>query len=204
MSWLTDSAYAAEAEAAGEADSAQLQMQPAYEGKKRPTKDVLLSLDDFAKGSWSLNLYGSATLGDPDGEVYLGHASVSYYFLDGLAISAGLVGGQIDSDELRGDDGHIIGAELLLRWHFWREADWSVYVDGGIGFTWSEHPFPAAGTHQNYNPQLGFGFTYDLCDNARLMAGARWHHISNANREGGDENPGFDGAMVYAGLMIPF
>ncbi len=184
--WLTDAAYHAQDTSAADA-----------------TSDIDYDTD-FAKGTWTAQFYGSATLGDVDGEVYAGHASVGYYLLDGLSFNVGLVGGQIDSDETFGDDGYIYGAEMLLRWHFYQQPDWSLYLDGGLGFTWSEHPFPANGTHQNFNPQLGLGFTVDLFDPAKVMIGARWHHISNANRSGGDENPGFDGVMVYAGLMMPF
>ena len=81
-------------------------------------------------------------------------------------------------------------------------------MEGGAGIQESSDPFPEGktniGTHFNFRPQLGMGFTVGLTDQVRLMAGARWLHISNADRDGSVHNPGYDAVLVYSGLMIPF
>jgi hypothetical protein len=56
----------------------------------------------------------------------------------------------------------------------------------------------------NFTPQLGIGFTYAFNDESQLMAGVRWQHISNADVKGRENNPGYDGAMFYLGMMFPF
>jgi lipid A 3-O-deacylase len=39
-------------------------------------------------------------------------------------------------------------------------------------------------------------------NDVRLLVGARWHHISNANLY--RDNPGRDSLMGYVGLSFPF
>ena len=48
------------------------------------------------------------------------------------------------------------------------------------------------------------GVAISLSNEAMLMAGARWLHISNASKDGSRNNPGYDSVQLYAGLMIPF
>jgi len=160
----------------------------------------------FAAGTWSFQTYGSVTLGDDAGDLYLAHAGVGYYFIDNLSINFEGVGGITDANRNNSDDDNLTtaGFDLLFRWHFLRGEKWSIYGDGGAGMIWFEEAFPQQGTHQNFTPQAGAGFTWNIVDNINLMAGARWHHISNASRKGSDNNPGFDGIMPYVGIIVPF
>lgn len=160
--------------------------------------------DPFAAGAWIGQVYGSGTLGLDHSGIYLLHAGVGYHVADRFSINLEGVFGHLNAGDDQGEDGGVIGFDLLLRWHLVTTDNWSFYIDGGAGLIWFNDEFPSRGTHQNFTPQLGLGFTLRLSDHARLMAGARWHHISNANKSGIDRNPGFDGVMFYGGIMFPF
>jgi hypothetical protein len=159
----------------------------------------------FDAGSWIFQTYGSASINDNDGVLYLSHTGAGYFVVDNLSLNLELVAGGIDSKDRREDDGYALGLDLLVRWHFLRDADdWSLFLEGGAGLFRTENPFPAGGTHQNFTPQGGLGGMARLFDNVYLMGGIRWHHISNARRRGINRNPGFDAPMFYVGVMIPF
>lgn len=161
----------------------------------------------FLQGSWSFQAYGSATFGDDAGELYLAHAGVSYFLFDNFSVSFEGIGGLVDADAVPGfsdRDGSAVGFDLLARWFFAHQGGLSVYAEGGIGMIWLEDAFPVNGTHQNFTPQVGAGAILQLSDSLHIMGGVRWHHISNARKSGKNNNPGFDGAMIYAGIMIPF
>ncbi len=162
--------------------------------------------DPFAAGRWVVNFYGSGTWADDAGDFYQGHVGVGFHVVNNLSINLELVAGETDSDqeEFGAEDGWNAGFDLLLRWHFFRNDAWSIYVEGGAGMIWFDDAFPAGGTHQNFTPQLGVGITYQINEHLMLMAGGRWHHVSNARKSGIDRNPGFDGGMIYLGVMLPF
>jgi lipid A 3-O-deacylase len=156
----------------------------------------------FGPGTWTVQSYGSATLGNDEGRLFLSHVGGGYFIVDGLSLNLEGVFGTVDSE--RDGDLYAVGFDLLIHWHFFKTETWSIYADGGAGMLWTQDRFPTAGTHQNFTPQVGMGVTFRLADQINLMAGTRWHHISNARRKGPDRNPGFDGVLVYAGLMIAF
>ncbi len=58
------------------------------------------------------------------------------------------------------------------------------------------------GSHFEFTPQGGFGFTYAIKPQMRLVSGVRWHHISNARTN--DSNPRRDSILVYVGVSMPF
>ena len=49
---------------------------------------------------------------------------------------------------------------------------------------------------------MGLGATVELYGRPRFMGGARYIHVSNADTT--DVNDGFNGALLYAGIMPPF
>ena len=61
---------------------------------------------------------------------------------------------------------------------------------------------PSSGSEFNFTPQAGFGVTYDVGQDMRVILGFRWHHISNAELY--SDNPGRDSIIGYAGLSFPF
>lgn len=90
---------------------------------------------------------------------------------------------------------------LLMRWHFVRKSNWSLYVDGGAGVMGTTSDVPEAGASFNFTPQAGAGATIKLDNRQRLMLGLRWHHISHADLF--ETNPGRDSIMGYIGLKMP-
>lgn len=160
---------------------------------------------DFQQGSWSLQIYGSGTFGDDAGDIYLAHVGVGYYIWDNISFNFEGILGAVESDFAVPDaDGYALGFDLLVRWHFCNWGDLTIFADGGIGMIWFQENFPQGGTHQNFTPQFGVGAAYQITDGCRIMGGVRWHHVSNARKSGKDRNPGFDGAMIYLGVMMPF
>ena len=100
-----------------------------------------------------------------------------------------------------GDDALGLNLALLMRWHFVRKSNWSLYIDGGAGVMGTTSDVPEAGASFNFTPQAGAGATIKLDDRQRLMLGLRWHHISHADLFGA--NPGRDSIMGYVGLKLP-
>jgi hypothetical protein len=129
---------------------------------------------------------------------------VGYHVWDNISFNVAFALGHTDSGQVGGKDTYASAIELFLRWHFLQRENWTLYTDAGVGAIWFNNPFPRGGTHQNFTPQLGVGLTYAIKQDLHLMSGVRWQHISNATKTGSDRNPGFDAAMVYMGLMLPF
>ncbi len=63
-------------------------------------------------------------------------------------------------------------------------------------------PDSAAGGRFSFTPQLGFGVSYQMTLNTRVLVGARLHHISNARTRA--DNPPRNSLLLYAGLSFPF
>jgi hypothetical protein len=169
-----------------------------------PTPAATDPADPYAKGSMLYQAYGAAIFGHDAGEIYLGHVGFAYYFIDKHAILFELVAGDFDGQTFRGQeggDGFVWGANLLIRWNFYNADPVSAYLDFGAGILFFNEPYAASGTHSNFSPQGGLGISVRLDNRCRLMAGARWHHVSNAFRKGEDQNPGTNAAMLYLGLM---
>lgn len=154
----------------------------------------------FRAGAWEAPMYGSVTFSSYPGEIYLAHAGVSHYLLDGLAVSLEAVGGATVGD----DTGGAVGCDLLLRWVFFQREGWALYAEGGAGMLYTTKSFKSNATHFNFTPQLGSGARVQISESIDLMGGVRWHHMSNADIDGRDRNIGFDGPMVYGGAVITF
>lgn len=126
----------------------------------------------------------------------------SYFLADDIEFSAEL---GLWYYAQTGDDTGGINPNMVFRWHFYNDQDWTVYVDGGIGLVFTADDVPPDGTSINFTPRAGLGFTRALDDSGtRLMVGVRWAHISNARIEGDGENPSRDSVMGYVGVIWPF
>jgi len=101
-----------------------------------------------------------------------------------------------------GNDAAGFNFNVLLRWHFLARETWSIYLDGGAGMLITSSDVPEEGSSFNFTPQAGVGASFDVWARNRLLVGARWQHISNANLY--SNNPGRDSVMAYVGLSIPF
>lgn len=101
-------------------------------------------------------------------------------------------------------------ATLAFRFHLRRNAGWdagerrwSLYADLGIGLLASTGAVPEGGTDVNFMPRAGVGVAARVGSDVWLIAGARWHHISNARVQGQFDNPSRDGLMLHAALSFP-
>ncbi len=144
---------------------------------------------------------------DFDGENKFGlfGAGFSYFLVDDLSIELEL---NLLYFSQEGDDAVGGNFNVLFRWHFFRNGDWTLYGDGGAGVlgTSARVPGPTAteqgGANFNFTPQIGVGLTYQLPDNARFFAGVRLHHISNARTH--HPNPPRNSMYIYAGVSFGF
>ncbi len=104
-----------------------------------------------------------------------------------------------------GDDALSLNPVFDFRWHFYNSGDTSLFVNAGIGLLVATDNVPDLGTGFNFTPRLGVGLTHQISDvGTRLIAGLRWHHISNARFNGEHENPGRDAPMLYLQIAVPF
>jgi hypothetical protein len=151
---------------------------------------------------WAINVYGSGAIAQ-DGDIASGHIGVSYNPATDFTVTLEFVGGYIFAKSPSEDAG-IIALDLMLKYHMWHGEDWSIFFEGGCGIAWMTEEFPFGGTDYVFRPQVGAGFNYRLDQNIWLNAGVRWLHMSNADIEGDENNPGYDSIMFYAGVTIPF
>jgi hypothetical protein len=160
-------------------------------------------IDPFGtKGTWRWTIQGGGGVDwtDSGNTMALLGGGFSYFFVEGLSINAefnGMFFSQADTKDAGG-----FNFNLLLRWHFIRERNWSIFVDGGAGLLLTVNEVPQFGSSFNFTPQAGVGATIALSDNVRLIGGARWQHVSNAGLY--DINPGLDHVMGWIGFSVGF
>lgn len=148
---------------------------------------------------WYIQGAGATSFGgEESGSFGLLGAGISHFFINGHSINLELNSLYFDQT---GDNAVGINLTALLRWHFYRQPNWSLYIDGGAGILGTTNDVPSAGSSFNFTPQVGGGATIRLNDEQRLMLGLRWHHISNADLY--EANPGRDSVMGYVGLNLP-
>ncbi len=152
-----------------------------------------------AEGSWRWQLIGAAASDLDDAEQAEFGASLSWFFVDDLSIDFQIEGDYISQPVQNAWGG---GATLLFRWHFINTDTWSIYGDMGTGVIGTTVNTPSGGTSFNFTPQAGGGFSYEISRDVRLMVGARWYHISNANT--GETNPIRNSLMGYVMISLPF
>ena len=135
-------------------------------------------------------------------------SSPSRFVLAGAGLSKFLFNGHSINLELNTiyfnqPDNNALGLNLalLMRWHFLRKSNWSLFVDGGAGVMGTTSDVPSSGASFNFTPQAGAGASIKLNNQKRLLLGLRWHHISHADLFG--SNPGRDSIMGYVGLKLP-
>jgi hypothetical protein len=134
-----------------------------------------------------------------DDKFYEGSFLYSYYFSDAVSVGAELAGYYVDQPK---EDTAILGAGVLLRWHFLQADRYTLFVDGGFAVSIAEEEVPEGGTHFNYTPKGGVGATLRLRDDLHFIGGARFFHLSNANLHGRENNPSQDGVQYYVGFVL--
>ena len=128
----------------------------------------------------------------------LAGAGLSKFLFDGHSINLELNTIYFSQPD---DDALGLNLALLMRWHFLRKSNWSLFIDGGAGVMGTTSDVPSKGASFNFTPQAGAGVNIKLKEQRRLMLGLRWHHISHADLFGA--NPGRDSIMGYIGLQFP-
>lgn len=104
-----------------------------------------------------------------------------------------------------GDDAASLNPAMEFRWHFFNNGNTSVFLNVGIGVLVATDNVPDMGTGFDFTPRAGIGLTQAIGhDGTRLIAGLRWHHISNARINGEARNPSRDAPMLYVQFAIPF
>lgn len=124
-------------------------------------------------------------------------AGVHWFVAEGVSVGAFAELLYFDADATEAWGG---GLGLLARWHFVRERDFSLFIEGGCGFALFSDDVPDGGTEHDFTPRAAFGATYALSDGVRLVGKAGWFHISNAQT--GPGNPGLDSFAVAIGLSF--
>ena len=106
----------------------------------------------------------------------------------------------------QGDNTIALSTSAVMRYHFYQGTRFSFFAEAGLGLMAAADTVPDMGTSFNFMPRLGGGFTYRLDDigSTRLIAGLRWHHISNARITGEARNPSRDAPGFYAGVLFEF
>jgi len=150
---------------------------------------------DAGQDRWYVQGAGATTFENEFGMV---GAGLSHFFINGHSVNLELNGMAFSQT---GEDAVGANLALIMRWHFVREQNWSIYIDGGAGLLGTTNDVPSTGSSFNFTPQAGGGATVRLSDDRHLMMGLRWHHISNAELYEG--NPGRDSIMGYVGVNFP-
>jgi len=155
-----------------------------------------------AKGSQWISV-GSAIAFDLSKTTdFNGHVTITRFLAQDIEVG---FEGALWGVSQEGSDAAGVSGSFLMRWHFYNEGDWTVFLDAGIGVLASTDNIPAQGTSLNFLPRVGIGFTHAIGrGSARLIAGAQYHHISNARLLGDDTNPARDLPLIYAGIVFPF
>jgi lipid A 3-O-deacylase len=180
-----------------------------------PAEPVRLKPAFGKKDSWRWHLsvgYGREVETNWDQNVLFG-GGVNYFIIDNLSLIMELNVLWFDQTSEPGlppaYNAWGINFNLLARWHFIAADTWSIYADGGAGVLATTEPVPGpdtrnnlGGTTFNFTPQIGFGGSFEIAENTRLLLGLRFHHISNAQSE--HNNPGRNSLMFYVEASFPF
>lgn len=154
-----------------------------------------------ASGSWRWNMTtgGALDLSDSRNRLVQAGTGFSYFIVDDLSFDAELNFMYFDQV---GPDAVGLNLNLSFRHHLIVQDNWSMYLDAGAGLMGLTERVPEDGTRFNFQPHAGGGFSFAIGNNARLLTGVRWHHISNANTS--RNNPGRDSLLGYISISFPF
>lgn len=154
-----------------------------------------------AAGTWWWALGGSFA-DDLDSNQDFGiYGSIRYFIAEDWEF-----GGQLNLRYIKqeGEDVFGINPVMVIRYHFYKTENWTVFADAGIGVMGSTDTVPEGSTSFNFTPRVGVGVTRQIDDSGtRLEAGLTWMHISNARIKGDRNNESRDAPQVYIGVVFP-
>ena len=155
--------------------------------------------EKFGKaGTQRLYIQGAAASDFDDETLGLVGVGASHFFHDNHSVNLELNALAFDQP---GDNAVGLNLNFLVRSHWIRGENWSIYIDGGAGIIGTTNDVPSEGSSFNFTPQVGGGATFKINDKQRLMTGLRYYHVSNADTF--ESNPGLDALMGYVGLNFP-
>lgn len=155
-------------------------------------------------GRFSVLLLGGAMREHKDDLLLrYGVAAFEYAFSERLAGLAELV--RYDVKQKPGGSTDGLGFNLLAALNLYRTRRVVFFGAGGLGLADFQRRMPLPdGTHFNFTIHGRLGLKWLLGDRFWLQAAAQYMHLSNANMEGQERNPSFDGFGGYGGLMVRF
>lgn len=155
-------------------------------------------------GRLSMLLLGGAMMEHKD-DIFLryGVAAFEYGFSERFAGLAELVRYDVRQEPSGSTDG--LGFNLLGALNIYRTRRMAFFGAVGLGLADFQHRMPLPdGTHFNFTIHGRLGIRWLLGDRFWLQAAAQYMHLSNANIEGEERNPSFDGFGGYGGLVVRF
>jgi len=158
----------------------------------------------FQAKDWNLVLTGGAMM---EHKKYVliryGAAAFEHFFSNNISGLVEFVRYDVDQDPYGTSDG--LGLNLLANVHLYKTERFTFFLAGGLGVAKFLRRVPAPdGTHFNFTTHGSLGVKLRLSDGMYFLAAAQYMHMSNANIDGPDRNPSFDGFGGYGGLTIRF
>ena len=173
--------------------------EPTINPEKSSVEDSVPAFGTKGQKHWYVQTAGAIDIDENDATSFgLIGGGVSQFFANGHSINANLNSLYFQQS---GDDALGLNFDLLLRYHFLRRPNWSLFFDGGVGIIGTTNKVPSGGSSFNFTPQFALGTTIRVAPEKHLLLGLRWHHISNADTF--DSNPGLDSIMGQVGLILP-
>ena len=123
---------------------------------------------------------------------------VGYSFFTNMALMLDVTGYGFSEEH---SNGAAVGVTLGLRHQMFSIGKTQVFIDVSGGEIEASNNIPMGGTHLNNTIEFGFGIDRPISGNLYWEGGARYYHISNAQSEGPDRNPSFNGVQGFLGVM---
>lgn len=145
---------------------------------------------------------GGVSIDNRLGQIHVVQVGLGYGLAPDLGVHAGVTLGYAHA--LRTKDHLVGGPQVGALWRFAQSGRWSGYLDGLAGAVVHEEPMTDASLRFNFDLQAGVGGGYALGGGTLVRGGVRWHHLSNARIRGKPRNLGYDGPLLYLGVVVPY
>ncbi|MFO0828836.1 MAG: acyloxyacyl hydrolase [Phycisphaerales bacterium] len=149
--------------------------------------------------TFAFNVFAGYASDFGDIDIVPAAAGISWFPIRAFSIDLQAEGAYVTQP---GPDAGGGGLALVFRWHFLDFETWSLYADLGIGFLAMSNDVPENAASFVFTPRAGLGASFALNDTSRILVGARWFHISNAQTA--SENPGINALQGYVGVSFGF
>ena len=104
----------------------------------------------------------------------------------------------------RAPDAVLSGGSLLVRRRLSGGPRGALFLEGGVGMSYSTRIVPDRGTRFNYLAQVGAGFTRRLARGLDLITRIGLLHVSNNSLNGRSHNPDIQAVGGRVGLAVRF